>query len=256
MYSFTKLKDNAINFVKNDYPMLLLFTFVYQMVFSIFSDTIMGILSTFGSIIVTFIEIMISIVSSGTNGDNPILTIIYAIVIVFFSLIVGICSSFVAQILQGLGNTTIARGFIIAKREGKVNFETLIYIFKSNFKNIIIVHLKKSITISLWTALFIIPGIVKSYELYMVDYLLAENPNLTYEEACNISKLTTDGDKINIFLMHLVCFGVAFLGILACCIGIFFVMPFIYALSTEMYYYLKEKSIYSGFATSQTINQL
>lgn len=40
----------------------------------------------------------------------------------------------------------------------------------------------------LWLILFIIPGIVKIYEYRMIPYLLADNPNMSKEEAFKRSK--------------------------------------------------------------------
>lgn len=34
-----------------------------------------------------------------------------------------------------------------------------------------------------WKSVFIIPGIVKSYEYQMIPYLLAENPQMSREQA-------------------------------------------------------------------------
>ena len=35
----------------------------------------------------------------------------------------------------------------------------------------------------LWTLLFIIPGIIKGYEYMMIPYLLAENPDMSRQDA-------------------------------------------------------------------------
>ena len=51
--------------------------------------------------------------------------------------------------------------------------------------------------------MFIIPGIIKAYEYSMIPYLLAENPNMSKQEAFAISKELMDGNKFNAFVLDL-----------------------------------------------------
>ncbi|MEE1275015.1 MAG: DUF975 family protein [Olegusella sp.] len=55
----------------------------------------------------------------------------------------------------------------------------------------------------LWSLLFVIPGIVKYYEYYMIPYLIAENPQMDRETAFAESKRMMDGQKWNAFLLDL-----------------------------------------------------
>lgn len=84
----------------------------------------------------------------------------------------------------------------------------------------------KRLYIFLWTLLFIIPGIIKSYEYYFVEYLLAEDATLTTKEAIYKSRQMTNGNKFNIFILEMSFFGWYLLGTLALGIGILFVNPY------------------------------
>ena len=54
-----------------------------------------------------------------------------------------------------------------------------------------------------WYALFIIPGIIKSYSYSMAFYVLAENPYLSVSECLEKSKEMTHGFKGKLFLLDL-----------------------------------------------------
>ena len=101
----------------------------------------------------------------------------------------------------------------------------------------------------LWSLLFIIPGIIKTYSYYMVPYILAENPGISTDRAFEISKRTMDGEKGKAFYMHLSFLGWYILGFFACCIGIMFVNPYANATYAEFYAYVKQKSLSTGIAT-------
>ena len=55
----------------------------------------------------------------------------------------------------------------------------------------------------LWSCLFIIPGIVKSYEYRMIPYILADNPDIDRKEAFALSKAMMKGNKWRVFVLDL-----------------------------------------------------
>lgn len=109
------------------------------------------------------------------------------------------------------------------------------------FRHILWVYFQVEIRLSLWTLLFIIPGIIKSYEYYMVPYLLAENPELTAKEAIRISKDMMYGNKWRTFRLELSFIGWDFLSAATFgIVGIFYVNPYRYATLAELYLELKD----------------
>ncbi len=64
-----------------------------------------------------------------------------------------------------------------------------------------------NIFITLWSLLFIIPGIVKSYSYSMAPYILAENPHLSANEAITKSRQLMDGHKSELFYLDLTFIG-------------------------------------------------
>lgn len=59
----------------------------------------------------------------------------------------------------------------------------------------------------LWTLLFIVPGIIKTYSYAMTPYILAEHPEMTATEAITESRRIMDGNKVRLF-----CLGFSFIG--------------------------------------------
>ena len=81
--------------------------------------------------------------------------------------------------------------------------------------------------IFLWSLLFVIPGIVKSYSYSMVDFIKAENPSLPANKAIEMSKIMTDGYICNLFKLYLSFIGWNLLSVLTFGIlSILFVNPY------------------------------
>lgn len=95
----------------------------------------------------------------------------------------------------------------------------------------------------LWFLLLIIPGIVMAYAYRMVPYILADNPNIGYKRALELSTQMTSGHKWAIFVLDLSFIGWSILGLLALFIGILFVFPYINATNAELYLVLRRKAI-------------
>lgn len=101
----------------------------------------------------------------------------------------------------------------------------------------------------LWSLLFVIPGIYKHYEYYMVPYLLSEYPDMDRREAFQRSKEMMDGNKLDTWVLELSFIGWYLLGSLLCGIGIFFVNPYYEATFVELYLNLKAHT-YGGRSQS------
>ena len=99
--------------------------------------------------------------------------------------------------------------------------------FDNQYKNTIKIMFFRDLYTFLWTLLFIVPGIVKSYEYMLIPYILGEHPDMDKEQAFALSREMMRGNKWKAFLLDLSFLGwyilSAFtLGIL----GIFYVDPY------------------------------
>ena len=143
----------------------------------------------------------------------------------------------------------------MASRVGNAPFSSLFSAFGGPaYRNVVKVMFMKNLFIFLWSLLFVIPGIYKAYQYRMVDYLMAENPYMTYQRALELSRQMTDGEKFNIFILELSFFGWLFLGALACGIGVFFVNPYIEATFAELYAALRAKAFATGMTDASELS--
>ena len=86
-----------------------------------------------------------------------------------------------------------------------------------------------------WSLLFIVPGIVAAYRYALAPYLLAENPNLTAEEAIEKSKALMYGYKGRLFCLQFSFIGWYLLAALTGGVGWFFLAPYTKAADTAFY---------------------
>ncbi|MBR2639610.1 MAG: DUF975 family protein [Oscillospiraceae bacterium] len=128
-------------------------------------------------------------------------------------------------------------------------FERLFWAFRSGrYMNVVKIMFWRDIKIFLWSLLFVIPGIIKSYEYSMVPYILAENPRISSERAFELSKQMTRGEKWKIFVLDLSFIGWRILGVLCCCVGEIFLQPYVEATYAELYQVMREKAHGLGFS--------
>ncbi|WP_026475813.1 DUF975 family protein [Alkaliphilus transvaalensis] len=142
------------------------------------------------------------------------------------------------------------RFFIKAAIEKNAQLEEIGYTFnKRSYLSVVKTMLYRGVLLFLWTLLLIIPGIIKGYAYRMVPYILAENPNIGYKRAVELSNQMTKGQKMEIFILDLSFIGWYILGGLAFVVGIIFVMPYVNATNAELYLKLREKALEDGICT-------
>ena len=73
--------------------------------------------------------------------------------------------------------------------------------------------------ITLWSLLFVIPGIVKSYAYAMTPFIMAENPEMSANDAITASRELMDGHKGDLFILDLSFIGWGILAAVTCNIG-------------------------------------
>lgn len=130
---------------------------------------------------------------------------------------------------------------ILVKRDPSEQFslgEEIKNIFKVSFDATygkkLVVTILRTLFITLWCFLFIIPGIVYNYSSYFSFQIMCENPNLKPMEALKLSKKMVAGNRGELFALDL-----SFIGWWILC-GISFGIASIYAIP----YYLTTQALY------------
>ncbi|MCR5213797.1 MAG: DUF975 family protein [Eubacterium sp.] len=136
------------------------------------------------------------------------------------------------------------RRFFFKNLDEPANLSNVVYGFDHNYKNVIKIMFFRDIYSFLWSLLFIIPGIIKSYEYRMIPYIVAENPDISKEDAFAMSKKLMDGQKWKTFVLDLSFIGWEFLSVFTCGIlSVFYVDPYKAATSAALYEKLRYGNI-------------
>lgn len=198
--------------------------------------------------------------SSGGNGSNSNeyrqgiqrFNIEYEAIIIIIIIVMVIA---LIRILLGYIVEVGGRKYFVRAAEDDMNMSYLGFGFGGGrYIGIIKSMFYKDVLIFLWTLLLIIPGIVKGYAYRMVPYILADNPNIGYDRAVELSNEMTMGYKWDIFVLDLSFLGWYFLGALALGIGTLFVRPYDDSTNAELYLVLRENAISSRMCTWEELN--
>lgn len=125
--------------------------------------------------------------------------------------------------------------FLLKQQDGEEGDVKDLFSQMDRFGDGFLLSLLTGIYTTLWTMLFIIPGIVAMYKYAMAPFILLENPSMRANEAIAESKYLMDGNKGSLFLLHLSFFGWSLLCVLTLGIGYLWLNPYINASYAAFY---------------------
>lgn len=135
--------------------------------------------------------------------------------------------------------------FFYQNLEKNAEVKEICYTFDRGYKNAVKTMFFRDLYTFLWSLLFIIPGVIKQYEYTLIPFLLAENENMTKEEAFAESRRLMKGNKWRAFVLDLslipwilltgFTFGIA---------GCFYVYPYFDSISAAFYQAVKEEDLF------------
>ena len=132
------------------------------------------------------------------------------------------------------------RKFFRKNLDEPAKLRNIVYVFDSHYKNVVKTAFLRDLFIWLWSLLFIIPGIIKSYEYRLVPYIVSENPNINYKDALAESKKLMQGNKWKSFVLDLSFIGWDILSLMTWgFLDIFFVGPYKASTDAALYETLK-----------------
>lgn len=100
----------------------------------------------------------------------------------------------------------------------------------------------------LWSLLFCIPGIVKSYSYAMTFYILADHPEMNANEAITASKNMMNGHKWDLFVLDLSFFWWILLGSVTCGLAFIYVEPYMELSRASFYESIKDQNFAANAA--------
>lgn len=263
MWQRSRLKEEAKRILRRNYWMPFLVTFVFGLISGGGSGFFSGAYSS--SSVRNFFD---SFTFSGTGAgigafhpfweefsdklerylENPAVAISVTLMIVV-AVVAAMAISYGYMAFVVLPMQVGMRRYFMENRGFKSGFGRLFWAFgHGSYLHIVKIMFIRELKIFLWSLLFVIPGIVKSYEYYMIPYILSENPNISMDRAFELSRRMTQGEKWEIFVMELSFLGWYLLCIFTCGIGFHFLMPYVEASRAELYEVMREKAHGLGFS--------
>ena len=153
----------------------------------------------------------------------------------------SITSGIGTLILAGALGVGVAIAFLGQMRTGAIRFENMFDGFKNDFGGNLLLGLMMGIFEFLWSLLFVIPGIVKSYSYAMSYYIKADNPDYGWNDCIQASMELMDGHKWELFVLDLSFIGWYIVGGLCFGIGTLWVAPYHMATRTQFYESIKHQ---------------
>ncbi len=240
MFSRIQFKENAKQLLRRYYWMAFAVCTIYTIISGIGTSTITG------KITVNFQDEITYFRLGGWDllhaSWEVLLFLFGSLFVLIFSL--GLTVFLINPVMAGRNR------YFMLSRTYRCDLGSLFSSFSSGrYLNIVKTLFFRGLFIWLWSLLFIVPGIIKSYQYRMVPYILAENPDMDWRRALNISRAMTQGHKWDLFILDLSFYGWLFLGALLCGVGILFVLPYIQATNAEVYEFMRQKAFATGICS-------
>ena len=166
-------------------------------------------------------------------------------------LIFAVIASVVSSISFGAGSILLlpmefaftVAFLLMVRGEKDPEVADLFNVYRDRFERTFLVELLMKIYTFLWSLLFVIPGIVKSYSYAMAPYLLQDHPEMTASQAIDESMRIMDGNKMNLFMLDLSFIGWWLLVLLTGGLLSFIVAPYQLTARAEFYRELIDENV-------------
>ena len=155
---------------------------------------------------------------------------LYAVLFFFIAAAIASITAFTAVgpiIVLGPMSYAISKMLIKLSRTGeKPDLNGLFDGFKDDFAGTFLIGFLTTIFVALWSMLFVIPGIVKTYAYSFAYYVKADHPEYDWRQCIDESKRLTQGHKGELFILDLSFIGWLIVGSFCLGIGTLWVTPY------------------------------
>ena len=146
-------------------------------------------------------------------------------------------------LLAGPVSFGVAAMFLKQTRTGeKMDIGDIFNGFRDDFSNTFLIGLMTFVFTFLWSLLFVIPGIVKSYSYSMAMYVKVDHPDYDWKQCIDESQRMMQGHKGELFVLDLSFLGWMIIG--ACCgVGTLWVNAYMAAAHSQFYENLRRTEV-------------
>ncbi len=179
------------------------------------------------------------------------------VVCLLYSAIMSVASSVLvgALILGGFLMFGLCRVFLqmVRSQKDKIDIADL-FCGSEHFGDLLVLFLLQGLFTALWTLLFVIPGIVKSYAYSMAFYIKHDHPEYDWKKCLDESQRYMKGYKWQLFCLDFSFIGWILLSLLTLGIGMLWVSP--YQMAARANFYENLRAIYEPEApAAETVGE-
>ena len=116
----------------------------------------------------------------------------------------------------------------------------------NNWARAILAQLLVTVWVFLWSLLFFFPGIIKAIAYSQTMFIAAEYKTVSVSKALRISKIITNGHKMDLFVMHLSFIGWAILASIPAGLGFIFLIPYMNLSFINAYHAMMKEALETG----------
>lgn len=138
---------------------------------------------------------------------------------------------------------SVAHKELLQNGDAAITRNTVRLAFSDYVRNAVSILLVYLYTL-LWTLLFIVPGIIKGLAYSLTPFIVKDNPQLSPNQAINLSMKMMKGHKFDLFCLLLSFIGWSFLAMFTMGIGYLWLAPYI--ATTIAAFYEDVKAEYEG----------
>ncbi len=187
----------------------------------------------------------------GNVGMFFLCTIIYVAILTAASFI-PVVGSFAGLLLGAPLTYGLIKLYLNVTYGEKPEVATLFEGF-NRYGQVLLLYFLVGIFTALWSLLFIVPGIIKAMSYSMSFYILAENPDMTAQEALNESKAIMEGHKMDLFVLYLSFIPWCLLGSITLGIAYIYVTPYMSLTVTNFYHKIKTQQPTSTVSEEEVV---
>ena len=121
---------------------------------------------------------------------------------------------------------SVAHKELLQNGDAAITRNTVRLAFSDYVRNAVSILLVYLYTL-LWTLLFIVPGIIKGLAYSLTPFIVKDNPQLSPNQAINLSMKMMKGHKFDLFYLYLSFLGWILLSMLTLGVGLLWVIPYL-----------------------------
>ncbi|PGT18436.1 DUF975 family protein [Bacillus cereus] len=130
---------------------------------------------------------------------------------------------------------------IIREKQASIGNVFVWFTKGKRFLKSLLVYVLVNLYLFLWTLLFIIPGIIKSFSYAMTYFIINDHPEYSLNQAITESRRMMKGHKMEYFLLCLSFIGWFILSCITLGIGFLWLIPYFYTTAAAFYEEIAEE---------------